>query len=110
MIDKINDFAPIINSLAVLGSFLFVIWSACWKTRRDRLDILKTEIRICVSQHYGRSLRPKDVEPMLRRLPKKYQEPKYKELQHPAFHEMLSEDKLELLFPRIFQRDKNAKD
>ena len=98
MLDTINKFAPIINALTVLGSFVFVIWSACRKTRRDRIDVLKTEIRIYVSNKHGFNMYPKDAEPMLENLPKKYREPKYKELHRAALHEMMAEEKLEFKF------------
>lgn len=98
MLETINKFAPIINSLAVLGSFVFVILTACRKSRRDRIDELKTEMRIYVSNKYGLQMRPKDVENMFVSLPKKYREPKYKELHRAALHEMMAEEKLEFKF------------
>ena len=38
---------------------------------------------------------PKDVEPMFRALPKKYQGPKYIDLHRAAYHELRTEGRLE---------------
>ena len=55
MIEKINDFSPIINALTVFLSFVFVIWATCFRqTRRDRIDELKVEVLGAVSTVKGR--------------------------------------------------------
>ena len=51
MIAGINAFAPIINTITILESFGFVIWTTCFrKTRQDRLDELKFEMRLRFSE------------------------------------------------------------
>ena len=89
MVAKINEFAPIINAVAVLISTGFVIWTACRKTRRDRIDKLKEEMLILLSQ--GREFKIKtvtDAEKFFLSLNQEFQRREYKGLHWCAFNEL----------------------
>lgn len=106
MIEKINEFAPIINALTVFFSFVFVIWTTCFrKTRRDRVDELKFELLRVVSTVKGREdwmkaielykiqgdadgINVKDLSNLLR---SKYQKKKWYELLPLALTELRNE-------------------
>ena len=65
MITKISALTPIINAITVLASFEFIIWTTCFrKTRQDRLDELKFEMRVLFSEGWDdRKIRsPKTLE------------------------------------------------
>ena len=68
------------------------------KTKKDRIEELKTEIRVFVSNEYGFKMYPKDVENMFASLPPEFQKPKYKELHRAAYHELRLEGRLEHIF------------
>ena len=100
MIARINEFAPIIEALSVLGSFSFVIWVTCFrKTRRDRMDELKVEMQILLSQNSSFVLireRGKEGEnKFFNMLDSKFQKPKYKALHRTAYKELTLEGKNE---------------
>lgn len=91
MIAKINEFAPIINAITVFASFGFVIWTTCFrKTRQDRLDELKFEMRVLFSEGWDeRKIRsPKAVEEFYKELHPKFQKERYKRLHQCAFDEL----------------------
>ena len=96
--EKLSPYAALISSVAALISAGAALYIGTRKTRQNRIDELKTEMRIYVSNKHGFKMYPKDVEPMFRSLPNKYQEPIYKELHRAAYHELRLEGRLEHIF------------
>ena len=96
--ERLSPYAAIISAVAALISAVAALYVGTRKTRQNRIDELKTEMRIYVSNKHGFKMYPKDVEPMFRSLPNKYQEPIYKELHRAAYHELRLEGRLEHIF------------
>lgn len=98
-IAKFNEFAPMIEALSVSGSLVFVIWATCLrKTRRDRMDELKEEMQILLSEGWAEKIiknrRTKDE--FFHLLRKKFQKTKYKRLHQSAYNELDYEGKNEV--------------
>ena len=88
----ISAVSAAISAIAVLVSTGFVIWTTCFrKTRRDRVDELKLEIQVLLSQRGNTPMLSGDMEILLRSLESKFQEPKYKILHRCAFNEAVGE-------------------
>ena len=98
---KFNEFAPIIEAIAVAGSFGFVIWVTCFrKTRRDRMDELKLEIQVLLSgDTKGKFIKislEKDIDlqrELFSVLDPKFQTHQYKLLHRTAYEELTNEGK-----------------
>ena len=106
----ISALSAFVSAIAVLVSTGFVIWTTCFrKTRRDRIDELKTEMRVYVSNNHGFDLYPQDAHTMLENLSKseKYGKDEYKDLYRPALHELMADNKLEFKF-HLDNRHKGA--
>ena len=102
-IAQINNFAPIIEALSVLGSFVFVIWATCFrKTRRDRIDDLKVEMQVVLSQREedGFLIVAGREDEYFQRLKPKFRKPKYKMLHRCAYDELKNEGKVTPYAPR----------
>ena len=104
VIAKINQFAPIIEALSVFGSFGFVIWATCFrKTRRDRIDELKTEMQVLLSGKTGHKFFQNSYRDdinvvdakneFFNSLEPKFQKRKYKVLYRCAYDELTNEGK-----------------
>lgn len=97
MLAKINEFAPIIEALSVSGSFVFVIWVSCFrKTRQDRIDELKEEMRILLSDRGIIGMGYDDIDEFLGELAPKFQKGKYKRVQNYALKELVREGRLQM--------------
>ena len=103
MIEMIKENATIIqaasaliSALAVLISTWFIIWTTCFrKTRRDRMDELKVEIGLLLSDGWYERIRGsiKELDNFFNALNPKFQKPKYKVLHQYAFDELGYEGK-----------------
>lgn len=72
-IAKFNEFAPIIEALSVSGSFVFVIWVTCFrKTRRDRVDDIKFEVGILLSEKENLRMTPGEIRVLFDSLPQRF--------------------------------------
>ena len=95
MLETINKFAPIINAITVLLSFGFVIWTTCFrKTRRDRIDELKVEMQVVLSQGGIKRMLAGGRDQFFQTLKPKFQRKQYRMLHWCAFDELENERKL----------------
>ena len=99
MLEAITPYAPIINAVTVLASFVFVVWTSHFrKTRRDRIDELKVEMQILLSQGWtNRIVKTHDMNGFMKSLPKKFRKRKYKGLHLCAYNELGYEGKNEVV-------------
>ena len=94
----ISAVSAAINTLAVLVSLGLVIWTSFfWKTRRDRIDELKVEIQILLSQGWAEDIINKNhsVDEFFQSLTlkPKFQKDKYRILRQSAYDELGYEGK-----------------
>lgn len=75
----IETYAPLINAIAVLGSFIFVIISSVRKSRREKIDELKTEMDIRLTQDWDSTTfhLPEHEDKLFKSLSRKFQQKKY---------------------------------
>ena len=99
--------SALISALAVLISTWFIIWTTCFrKTRRDRMDELKVEMQILLSQGWtDRIVKTHDMDGFIRSLDSKFQTPEYKKLHQCAYNELAYEGKNEVVNYHIGMRD-----
>ena len=102
MLEAITPYAPLISAgsalisaISVLISTGFIIWTTCFrKTRRDRIDDLKVEMQILLSQGWTNEiLKTHETSGFLKSLPEKFQKREYKRLYQCAYNELAYEGK-----------------
>ena len=95
----ISAVSAAINTVAVLGSLGLVIWTSFFrKTRRDRIDELKVEMQIKLSQGWtDRIIKTHDMDKFMQSLGPKFQKKKYKALLQCAYNELAYEGKNEVV-------------
>ena len=79
------------NTIAVLVSLGLVIWTSFFrKTRRDRIDELKVEIQILLSQGWAEDIinNNHSVDEFFQSLKPKFQKDKYRVLHQSAYDEL----------------------
>ena len=89
--------SALISTVAVLISTGFIIWTTCFrKTRRDKIDELKVEMQVVLSQiqEEGRIIVVGDENEYFQRLKPKFKKPKYKMLHRCAYDELQNEGKV----------------
>ena len=88
--------SAIISTIAVLISTWFIIWTTYFrKTRRDRIDELKEEMQVMLSDGWADQIIYNDgkEEDFFESLKPKFQKPKYKVLHQCAYDELGFEGK-----------------
>ena len=88
-----------INTIAVLVSLGLVIWTSFFrKTRRDRIDELKVEMQVVLSQiqEEGRLIVAGKEDEYFQRLGDKFRKEKYKMLYRCAYDELKNEGKVQV--------------
>ena len=100
----ISAVSALISAVAVLISTGFVIWITCFrKTRRDRIDELKEEIQVKLSEGWAERIIVNDTtDEFFLSLKSKYQKPKYKTLHSCAFDELGYDGRNEVI--RIYEQ------
>ena len=95
----ISAVSAAINTVAVLVSLGLVIWTSFfWKTRRDRIDELKVEMQIKLSQGWtDKIIKTHDMDKFMQFLGPKFQKKKYKVLLQCAYNELAYEGKNEVV-------------
>ena len=88
-----------ISAVAVVISTVFIIWTTHFrKTRRDRIDELKVEMQVKLSQGWtDRIVKTGDMNGFIRSLDSKFQTPEYKKLHQCAYNELAYEGKNEVV-------------
>ena len=91
--------SALISALAVLISTWFIIWTTYFrKTRRDRIDELKVEIQVKLSQGWTDVIVKTDnMDAFIRSFDSKFQKPEYKKLHQCAYNELAYEGKNEVM-------------
>ena len=92
----IEAVAAIVSAVAVLLSTWFIIWTTYFrKTRRDRIDELKEEIQVSLSDDWTDKIiaRESTVDDFFQILKPKFQKTKYKVLHQSAYDELGFEGK-----------------
>ena len=110
MLDTITPYAPlisagsaVISAVTVLISTGFIIWTTCFrKTRRDRIDDLKVEMQVVLSQieEEGFVIVAGREDEYFQRLKPKFKKTKYKVLHRCAYDELKNEGKVDPYQPR----------
>ena len=93
----ISAVSALISAVAVLVSTGFVIWATCFrKTRRDRIDELKVEMQVVLSQvqEGGLIIVAGREDEYFQRLKPKFRKPKYEVLHRCAYDELKNEGKV----------------
>ena len=110
MLEAIKPYAAIISAgsafisaVAVLISTWFIIWTTYFrKTRRDRIDELKLEMQVLLSQGWtDRIVKTHDMDGFIRSLNSKFQTSEYKKLHQCAYNELAYEGKNEVVNYRV---------
>ena len=89
--------SALISAISVLISTGFIIWTTCFrKTRRDRIDDLKVEMQVVLSQiqEEGFIIVARNEDEYFQRLKPKFKKPKYKVLYRCAYDELKNEGKV----------------
>ena len=91
----IETYAAVINAIAVLGSFIFVIVVSFKKSRRDRIDELKVEMQVLFSQGWDhKRIHSRETEEkFFESLSPKFKKGRYKILHEVAYDELGREGK-----------------
>ena len=106
MLEVITPYAPLISAISALISTIaviistgFIIWMSCFrKTRRDRIDELKEEIQVKLSQGWtDKIVKTDNMEQFICSLDPKFQKPHYKKLHQCAYNELAYEGKNEVV-------------
>ena len=94
MLERINEFVPIIKVLTDLGKFGI----SCMKTEQDEFEELNFVMESVLYNNWGNEIYPKDVRKWFASLPKKYDDPKYYNLKGHVYWKMRTEDRLKHKF------------
>ena len=99
--------SALISTVAVLISTYFIIWTTYFrKMRRDRMDELKLEMQVLLSQGWtDRIVKTHDMDGFIRSLNSKFQTPEYKKLHQCAYNELAYEGKNEVVNYHIGMRE-----
>ena len=95
----ISALSALVSAVAVVISTWFIIWITYFrKTRRDRIDELKEEMQVKLSQGWTQQIiKTHDMDRFLRSLDKKFHKSAYKRLYQCAYNELAYEGKNEVI-------------
>ena len=94
MIEVLAPYAAIISAISAFVSTGVVIWATCFrKTRRERMDELKTELQVIFGSYRYKGLVEMSEEEICSKLKSKFQKSKYASLHRSAYDELTNEGK-----------------
>ena len=101
MVEILAPYAAIISAAAALISAVTAVYIGTRKTRRDRIDELKVEIQVVLSQiqEEGYLIVDDKKDEYFQRLEDKFQKEKYKMLHRCAYDELKNEGKVQVYQP-----------